>query len=125
MKSSFFLCLLTFMVTWFIFHEDKPEIETPKEITIHSDVGAYDWENGKEYTKAQTDSMIFSGGHWYTKKEFKTSTHYQKEPKWIRPAGKERSIRKNQAAEREWRSRQEESLTEDDVRDIIRTEYER
>ena len=118
------------LVGWFITYEGPTDYNpTPNSLRTDT-VVSFDWENNREITKAMADSMTLTGGHWYSNKELKKlkKTHKSKrEPKWIRPAGKDRVIRESKAAERQWRLNQEKEqpLTEDDVRDIIRTEYER
>lgn len=125
------LIILGLGFIWFILHEDPKEYEPPVIQINRDSVVAYDWEKEREITQEMADTMIFSGGHWYSIKEFKKvrKSHHpsSKEPKWIRPSGKDRILRNSPAAERQWRLNQEkqEPLTEDDVRDIIRTEYER
>lgn len=133
--SNIGIKLLIISAIYLIFREPD-QVEPPPPKKLDSNNIAFDWEHNRYITKQMADTMFFTGGHWYNKSNKPKSRTYQVVPhnpnsrgtQWIRPAGNEFIYRKDQATERMWRDYQKpayEPITEDDIRDIIVTEFER
>jgi len=109
---------------------DREEpIEEPQKQIIQ-DIIAYDWENNRDITQPMADTMIFTSGHWYNKSHppIKDNFNWTQsfKPKWIRPADKYRKLKKSKELELLWQEQQlinnQEQLTEEDIRQIVREE---
>lgn len=142
-KSNFWI-LAAFLMACLLVHiynkEDAKPTEAPKAYTTsislptpHDSVIAYDWENDRDITQSMADTLIYTGGKWYTKANApKTgmAMHYynDSEINWIRPAGADGDLRDNDGKERLWRYHQQQAkqkhLTEEDVRDIVQEELD-
>jgi hypothetical protein len=123
-----YIILFTIVIGGYLLTRNTP-IKPDKPKSNNYNPNTYDWENNKFITPDSVKDMIFTGGHWYPINNPPSTTQPPEKPqkiKWIRPAGKDFKLRDNKATEQMWIQQQEQEtpLTEDDVREIIRTEYD-
>jgi len=138
-------------ITWLYYYgkgrqEEPIDKEYTTTVPLHpkdpnDEVVAYDWANDRNITKGMADTMYLTGGKWINQSEVGTTIvvttqdfKYNNDPSWIRPAGKESYLRqtaageelwrRQQAAEKRQRQKEDQALTDDDVREIVRTELD-
>ena len=119
--------------------DDRSYIAPENPYTKKVDTGIYNWETDSYITDSMKDSMYFSGGKWWSINN-PCTTHMPPEeepkgkgsgePKWIKPPGKRFSYNNDRDKEQIWRDQQNYKcnhyqVTEDDIRQIIITEFQR
>jgi len=89
----------------------------------------YDWQNDRYITLGMTDSLIFTGGKWQKVNEIPKprviSTHPKKPSKWIKKSGKYHRDNSKIIDYNKEDYSNDKPLTEDDLRQLIITEYDR
>lgn len=132
MKTGYWVIIGLVVIGLYIMRDTPPGPSNPN-VKYNPDNIAFDWENNRVITKQMADTMIYSGGKWLGPSQIpkppKERPKKKKPVTWLRPYGKysSSSSRDNGPAERAWleqQARDNETLTEDDIRDIIREEVE-